>query len=414
MDEKNSFFSLPQKNTFEILLAVGFFIGVVVCIFIISSDDLTSRESSVVSLFLTFLSVMASWLLANMYGNSQHLEAIEEVKEMHNEKIKTFALKAAEKVNNLSQNMNKLSIYLESEIDAEYDTDKEALLGKEKIIESAIHNLTMLKSVNDTSLSDWHGIIDEEIEERREAQEEREEYLNQLAHRLESLTSKKNENNKDDSHLEEQLATMKKDMRLLMAGISGTHMTVGKRKKRREEVIKECPSCNNKLKFSQRTMKNSVKTIHCNSCDNLISSCFSPAEDDFLLVLKEKQKQETHCSDCGEKINFELETAVKSRNAVNCGKCHKQVMAIRIEGGEVKFTDGNEFTTSTLTEKDIENVKNALPLQPWPQGVHKEVAAELSMTNSAVRRAIDKLISRGVVKDQVDGKLFDTVVQVTN
>jgi predicted transcriptional regulator len=84
-------------------------------------------------------------------------------------------------------------------------------------------------------------------------------------------------------------------------------------------------------------------------------------------------------------------------------------MAVRLEDGEVKFTDGKEFTSSTLTEKDIENVKNALPLQPWPQDVHKEVAAELSMTNSAVRRAIDKLISRGVVKDQVDGKLFDTV-----
>jgi uncharacterized membrane protein (DUF485 family) len=112
MDEKVGFFSLPKKNTFEILLTVGFFIGVVVCIFIISSDDLTSRESSVVSLFLTFLSIIASWLLSNIYGNSQHLQAIEEVKEMHNEKIKIFALKAAEKVNNLSQNINKLSIYL--------------------------------------------------------------------------------------------------------------------------------------------------------------------------------------------------------------------------------------------------------------------------------------------------------------
>jgi hypothetical protein len=412
MDEKVGFFSLPKKNTFEILLTVGFFIGVVVCIFIISSDDLTSRESSVVSLFLTFLSIIASWLLSNIYGNSQHLQAIEEVKEMHNEKIKIFALKAAEKVNNLSQNINKLSIYLESELDAEYDLDTESLIGKEKIIESAIHSLTMLKSVNDTSLSDWHGIIDEEIEEQREAQEEREESLNQLTYRLESLTLKNEEDNKDD-RLEKQIETMKKDMRLLMAGVSGAHISVGKRKKR-EEIIKECPSCNNKLKFTQRSMKNSVKTIHCSSCGNLSSSCFIPANDDFLLVLKEKQQKETHCSGCGEKISFELDTAVKSRNIVDCGKCHKQVTAIRLENGEVKFTEGNEYIASALTEDNIENVRKALPIQPWPKGIHKKVAIELNITNSAVRRAMEKLISRGVVKNQIDGELFDNVMQVKN
>ncbi|AAZ24285.1 hypothetical protein [Colwellia psychrerythraea] len=412
MDEREGFFSLPKKNTFEILLTVGFFIGVVVCIFIISSDDLTSRESSIVSLFLTFLSIIASWLLANIYGDSQHIKAIEEVKEMHNEKVKTFALKAAEKVNNLSLNINKLSIYLESELDAEYDLDTESLIGKEKIIESAIHSLTMLKSVNDTSLSDWHGIIDEEIEERREAQEEKEERLNQLTYRLESLTLKKDEDNKDD-RLEQQIETMKKDMRLLMAGVSGAHISVGKRK-RREEIIKECPSCENKLKFSQRSMKNSIKTIHCSSCDSLISSSFVPAKDDFLLTLKVKQKKETHCSDCGEKISFELDTEVKSRSVVNCGKCHKQVTAIRLENGEVKYTEGNEYMSSTLTENDIENVSKALPLQPWPQGIHKKVATELNMSNSAVRRSMKILISRGIVKNQVDGQLFDNVVQVKN
>jgi hypothetical protein len=39
----------------------------------------------------------------------------------------------------------------------------EALQAREERIESAIHLIRTLKSVNDTSLSDWEGVIGDEL-----------------------------------------------------------------------------------------------------------------------------------------------------------------------------------------------------------------------------------------------------------
>ena len=48
-----------------------------------------------------------------------------------------------------------------------------------------------------------------------------------------------------------------------------------------------------------------------------------------------------------------------------------------------------------ITSELIEQVRTRLPKQPWPQGIHREIAAELGIPLSVVRRTIDELIRRG-------------------
>jgi hypothetical protein len=55
----------------------------------------------------------------------------------------------------------------------------------------------------------------------------------------------------------------------------------------------------------------------------------------------------------------------------------------------------------------LESVREKLPEQPWPKGVHKEIAQSLGLSNAIVSAAIDELIATGVFKDQVDGKVID-------
>ena len=101
-----------------------------------------------------------------------------------------YALKASEKVNNLSNELNKLAAYLEQELSyVDYENPKEALSAREERIESAIHLIRTLKSVNDTSLSDWEGVIGDELEEQREEQIEKEEQLKELMERFEFLAA---------------------------------------------------------------------------------------------------------------------------------------------------------------------------------------------------------------------------------
>lgn len=59
-----------------------------------------------------------------------------------------------------------------------------------------------------------------------------------------------------------------------------------------------------------------------------------------------------------------------------------------------------------ITDDFLELVKQELPTQPWPAGVHKTIAAKLGCSNSKVYRSIDLLIEKGRFREQKDGKLL--------
>ena len=52
-------------------------------------------------------------------------------------------------------------------------------------------------------------------------------------------------------------------------------------------------------------------------------------------------------------------------------------------------------------------VKEKLPIQPWPIGIHKTIARELGEPPSKVSQAISKLIEDGVFNKQKDGIVYD-------
>lgn len=72
-----------------------------------------------------------------------------------------------------------------------------------------------------------------------------------------------------------------------------------------------------------------------------------------------------------------------------------------------ELLSGVSIQSSIELDVDILNaVKEMLPAQPWPQGVHREIADKLDMTSSQVSKYIQVLIRRGDFMDQVDGELF--------
>lgn len=56
-------------------------------------------------------------------------------------------------------------------------------------------------------------------------------------------------------------------------------------------------------------------------------------------------------------------------------------------------------------EDILSAAKEILPSQPWPSGVHLNVADKLGLTHSQASRYIKELIRRGVFLDQADGQL---------
>ncbi len=55
----------------------------------------------------------------------------------------------------------------------------------------------------------------------------------------------------------------------------------------------------------------------------------------------------------------------------------------------------------------IDRVKVALPAQPWPKGIHRQVAGELGLSASSVSGAIAELIRRGDFFPQIDGIVYE-------
>jgi hypothetical protein len=91
-------------------------------------------------------------------------------------------------VTNLSKQMDVLSMSLQQELDdSDYDSPKDALQAREMTIESTVRMLNTLKSVNDGSLSDWQGVIGQEITAQRQEREKQEEDLRVIVERLGAL-----------------------------------------------------------------------------------------------------------------------------------------------------------------------------------------------------------------------------------
>ena len=149
---------------FQNIVITACVIAIITILFYLSTGDLTIRETGLLSTLLTVLSIIATLIVAHIYSQSTYRKALEEVKDTYQSNIKTYALNAAEKVNNLSNQLSSLSAYLQEDLDqTEFESVNETLRSREERIESSIQIINMLRSVNDTTLSDWKGVIGDEL-----------------------------------------------------------------------------------------------------------------------------------------------------------------------------------------------------------------------------------------------------------
>lgn len=401
-----------MTDKFEKIIAIGFLVGVVVCISIISLGSLTNKEGAILSLLLTILSVIASWIFARMYSDSQHAQAITEVKEMHNENLRTYALKAAEKVNNLSQQLNRLSVYIEEELqNTDHDSDTEALSSKEERLESTIHMIAMLKSVNDTSLSDWQGVIGEEIEEQREEQVEREEELRDLVARVERLWTENQNDGISETDVNQKINSLRKEIKVAVGSISGTHITPSRVKsKTRRTIDMNCPNCGEESSYEQRARKNSAKPIVCGGCSVALISRFNPEIDEFYIEQAGPKEELLSCPNdkCKEPFKVMLDTQSHSKTSISCDSCEKIVTIKRDVSGEALTSIAKLASSERVVDEEfINKVDELLPDQPWPKHVHKAISAKTGSSKAATQKAIRELIRRGIYKEQIDGKLYE-------
>lgn len=370
-------------------------VGVAACFWLIAARTLTNTETVLMSILLTLLSIIGSWIASGYYSEYSF-----------NKNQRVFALKAAEKVTNLSSELDRLSAFLQHELETDdYESVNHALQGRDQRIEGAIHIINTLKSANDKSLSDWHGVIGEEIIAKREREQQaREQQLKEIVERVESLHTHEFEfddvPDESDRLLHGQLDAIRRDIRVLSGQVSGTPV----RRKHKTRIEQPCPRCGETVRYIQRDREGSMKGVLCNECGaRLYSLCINGS---FFLRERIAVNESAACPVCHGSVAVHIDPLPGTSQSVVCETCQIKLMAVRRTDGITLRAIEVESETS-LSEGFLEQVKAIMPPQPWPSGAARRVAEQLGASPKLVSRAVQQLVTRGVFKLQVDGKLYE-------
>ena len=403
-----------MKKFITVLLVI-FIVLIFALIFYIGSKDLSNNETLLLTILLTMISILATYIASYYFSLDSLKKATEQINVENLSKLKTYAQKATEKVDNLSNELKKLSAYLKNELDQEYEDTNEEIISKDERIRSAIYIVDTLKSINDNALSDWKGVIPAEIAEREEKEKKKLEEIQNIIDRYNDISfevraedTKYDE--KENDFLNKQIEELRKNIDLLVKNQSDIQMpmTIKRRGGLKQDISNSCPSCSAVLTYRQRPLMNSVKDIKCNGCGVELISRWQ-TETGFYLELPKLLDENVSCPGCGFINTLKLNSKINSVCAGNCPGCGlalrvtRQVdrLLIRSHGAPTVQT-----TKDQITEELIEQVKKELPPQPWPVGIHREVGNKIGVPTRFVKQAMEILIDRGEAYVQHNGKIY--------
>jgi hypothetical protein len=399
-----------MKNENRILL-IATIAGIAFCLWKITRNP-TPNEALLLSLFMTLLSIFASWIVSKHYAKASYEDS-----------LKVFALKAAEKVTNLSNELDRLATFLQKSLDDDdFASPVEELLAKTIRFEDAIHLITALRSVNDTSLSDWRGVIGSELSKQREAQieeqEEREDNLRDIMARLEDIQREALETAGLKESLEREkvrieLGAIRNDMRSLASQVGGVRLAPTKRR----TFQNPCPRCQEPIEYHYNTKSQATKKVDCPSCHAKLYASSNGAES----MLRERQPlpETLACPICATVTTRDLDPLFGTMQEYGCPTCYSHLRAIRSRGGitirvvnpiSIETTTAPDNSTSLPVSDDLlQKVEIAMGFQPWPKGRSQEVRSQLKLSLATINAALEELISRGIFKHQIGGVLYEPI-----
>lgn len=401
-----------NTKTPAVVILVATVLGIGYCLWKITQSP-TANEALLLSLFMTLLSILASWIISRYYAKASY-----------EDNLKIFAFKAAEKVTNLSNELDRLSTFLQKALDEDdFNSPNDELLAKTIRFEDAIHLITALKSVNDTSLSDWKGIIGDELLAQREAtrknQEEREERLSSIMEKMmhieqESTEASGIQEREERDRLRSELSAIRGDIKGLAFQVGGVPLRISQKRK---VVEKSCPRCGQLIQFQQGKGIATKKKVECPKCNARLYSQF----DGLEIHLKERNPlpETLVCPSCNHVQEVNLDPLPGTMLEYECVKCQvplravrsKREVQVRIRTGGISFSKPDDIDflhlpTTVVPEVLLESVATEMGPQPWAVGKSHEVRLKLALNRSTIDFAIRQLIAKGVFMPQINGILY--------
>lgn len=254
----------------------------IVWIIVISGlTDLSSRECLFLSVLLTGLAIAASWLGTGIASKSTSEQMKNTLKTEYMENLRTYALKAAEKVQNLSAEMERLIDYVNESPPSEKEGLSRTLIERFKTVSIMLETI---KSVNDTALSDWRGIIGDELKKQEQIKTDIDEIFSKIEDLEEAITTPTTSTGQltmipsiysatvptdwssmFNYNINTRLEDIDKD---IVNYASSSPIPVRLPRKRRINATVKCPKCESENSTRVNMRDGYKKVIRCNNCLN--------------------------------------------------------------------------------------------------------------------------------------------------
>lgn len=180
------------------------------------------------------------------------------------------------------------------------------------------------------------------------------------------------------------------------------------------QLENEFNQASEKAKSYERKVKFQIKILKANNFDCIQPSFEFWVNDEFSNfndILDSKRELEEN------KIEYIISGSNRQiKTYMNLLRYHERKYNIKLYVDKTNkeekninknYVNDHIYAARILDEEILTQIRNKLPEQPWIKGIHKTVATELNVPNKLVSIAIQQLISKGVFKNQVDGKIID-------
>ena len=392
------------KYILIVIVALALIMGIGICLYISFVKDLSPNESLMIAILVTFFSMFISWILTHVYSQISLRFHTKIAKQQHEENIRTYAIKAAEKVFNLSNELKKLAENLKTgleEQDGGNDLEICNLVLKERFI-STVHCIETLKSMNDTFLSDWRGVIGEEIE-KQEALEGQIENLEKERRLIEDLYSQV-VSVEDLSSVEKYIRATEKRLESKIKALP-FKIQQSSPKTKKHDITVACPECSELNSAKIRAKTGAKKLVLCSNCNRYFAVKEAPSGTLETVNVPMYAFLAT-CPICSNDFNDELPDFPGTSKRIECERCgFTLLLSKNPDAVNVKVPRDYRHKVS---KKVITLVYEKLQNRPWSKFIHKEIAKELVLSHTMVARAINHLINSGKIqKPSIKDELFE-------
>ena len=159
-----------------------------------------------------------------------------------------------------------------------------------------------------------------------------------------------------------------------------------------------------------KSLSHGFKAVACGACGAKFVSRYSEPEG-FVLEDRTARAEAVLCPECDGSFDVELDTLPASAIKASCPNCSASVRVARSPDGSLtlKATRRQPAARQSKvepTDEVVEQVRDRLPAQPWPKGIHRDVAKDLGLPPALVSKCINILIHKHVFNPQMEGIVY--------